>query len=96
MPLLLVSSILLMGLTCLLWRPARILLAVEAGLYLLMLVAGAMDVGRRSGWKYALTAPLIFGILHFAYGFGSLWGGVRFCMLRGRGLKKYEQMQMSR
>jgi len=95
-PLLLVSSLLLLGLAGLFWRPAWILLAAEAGLYLLGLAAGALDVGRRSGWKYVPMAPLIFGILHFAYGLGSLWGGIRFCLLRGRGMKRPEQMQMSR
>jgi GT2 family glycosyltransferase len=95
-PLLLVSSLLLLGLAGLYWRPARILLAVEAGLYLLALLAGALDVGRRSGWRYAPVAPLVFATLHFAYGSGSLWGGIRFCLLRGRGMKRPEQIQMSR
>ena len=95
-PLLLVLSLLLLGLAGLFWRPAWILLVVEAGLYLLGLAAGALDVGRRSGWRYAPVAPLVFTILHFAYGLGSLWGGIRFCLLRGHGMKRPEQMQMSR
>jgi len=95
-PLLLVLSLLLLGLAGLFWRPARILLAVEAGLYLLALAVGAFDVGRRSGWKYVPTSPLIFGILHFAYGLGSLSGILRFCVLRGRRMKRSEQIQMSR
>lgn len=95
-PLLLVSSLLLLGLAGRLWRPAWILLGIEVGLYLLGLAAGAVDVGCKSGWKYALPAPLIFGILHFAYGLGSLWGGFRFCVLRGCGMSKPEEMQMSR
>lgn len=95
-PLLLVSSSLLLGLFGRLWRPAWVLLGIEAGLYLLGLAAGAVGVGYKSGWKYALPAPLIFGILHFAYGLGSLWGGVRFCILRGHGVRKPEQVQMSR
>jgi glycosyltransferase involved in cell wall biosynthesis len=95
-PLLLVSSLLLLGLAGLLWGPVRIVLAIESGLYLLGLAAGALDVGRRSGWRYAPAAPLVFAILHFAYGSGSLWGGIRFCVLRGRGMQRPEQMQMSR
>ncbi|MHC4167780.1 MAG: glycosyltransferase family 2 protein [Planctomycetota bacterium] len=95
-PLLLALSILLLGLAGLFWRPAWILLAVEAGLYLLALAAGALDVGHRSGWPYAPVAPLVFAILHFAYGSGSLWGGIRFCVLRGRGMKRPEQIQISR
>ena len=72
------------------------MLAVEAGLYLLGLAAGALDVGRRSGWRFAPVAPLVFVILHLAYGLGSLWGGIRFCVLKGRGMRRPEQMQMSR
>ena len=95
MPLLLVSSMLLLGLAGLIWKPARVLLVVEAGLYLLALAAGALDVGCRSGWLYAPMAPIVFAILHFAYGFGSLWGGIRFCLLGSRGMKKPEQIQIS-
>ncbi|MHC4424508.1 MAG: glycosyltransferase family 2 protein [Planctomycetota bacterium] len=95
-PLLFVLSLLLLGLAGLLWRPFWILLAIEAALYVLALVTGALDVGRKSGWRYAPLAPLVCAILHFAYGLGSLWGGFRFSMLRGRGLRKPEEMQMSR
>ena len=95
-PLLLVLSLILLGLAGLLWRPARIALAVEAGLYVLTLAGGAVDVGRRSGWKFVTTSPLIFGILHFAYGLGSMWGGLRFCVLRGCRMRKPQQIQLSR
>jgi GT2 family glycosyltransferase len=95
-PLLFVLSLLFFGLAGLAWRPLWILLAVEATLYVLGLIMGAVDVGRKSGWRYAPVAPLVFAMLHFAYGTGSLWGGVRFCILKGHGMKKAEQMQMSR
>ncbi len=95
-PLLLVSSMLFFALACLAWRPLWPLLAVEAALYVLGLVIGAVDVGRKAGWRYAPAAPLVFAILHLAYGTGSLWGIVRFCILKGRGLKKPEETQMSR
>ncbi len=95
-PLLLVLSMLLLVLAGLLWRGLWILLAVEAGLYLLGLAAGALDVGRRSGWRFAPIAPLVLVILHFAYGLGSLWGGIRFCVLKGRCMRRPEQMEMSR
>jgi len=95
-PLLFVLSLLLLGLAGLLWRPLWILLAIEAALYILGLVTGAVGVGCKSGWQYAPIAPLIFTILHFAYGLGSLWGGIRFSILKGRGMKKPEEIQMSR
>ncbi|HCO94572.1 MAG TPA: glycosyltransferase family 2 protein [Phycisphaerales bacterium] len=95
-PLLFVLSLLLPGLAGFFWKPLWILLAIEAALYVLGLVIGALDVGRKSGWRYALPAPAVFVILHFAYGLGCLWGVVRFSVLRGSGMKKPEQMQMSR
>lgn len=95
-PLLFVLLLFLTGLAGFLWKPLWILLVIEAGLYLLALLTGALDVGCKSGWRYAPVAPLIFGILHFGYGLGSLWGGVRFCILDGRGMKKPEEMRMSR
>ena len=95
-PLLFVLSLLLPGLAGFLWKPLWILLAIEAAFYVLGLVIGALDVGRKSGWQYAPLAPAVFAILHFAYGSGSLWGCVRFSILRGHGMKKNEEMQMSR
>ena len=95
-PLLFVLSLLLPGLAGFLWKPLWILLAIEAVFYVLGLMIGTLDVGRKSGWRYAPLAPMVFAILHFAYGSGSLWGIVRFSILRGRGMKKPEQMQISR
>jgi len=95
-PLAFVLSLLFLASAGLLWRPLLILLAAEIILYVLALTIGAMDVGRKSGWRYAPIAPLVFALLHFAYGLGSLWGAVRFCVLRGHGMKKAEEMRMSR
>jgi glycosyltransferase involved in cell wall biosynthesis len=95
-PLFFVLSLLLLGLAGFLWKPFWILLVIESALYVLALVIGALDVGRKSGWRYTPLAPAIFAILHFAYGLGSLWGIARFSILRGSGMKRPEQMQMSR
>ena len=95
-PLVFILSLLFLGLACLAWRALWLLLAVEATLYAMGLVIGAVDVGRKAGWRYAPAAPLAFAILHFAYGTGSLWGCVRFCILKGRGLKKPQETHMSR
>ena len=95
-PLLFVSSLLMLGLAGLAWKPFWIVLAVESALYLLALAIGALDVGRKSGWRYAPIVPAIFAILHFAYGFGSLWGIVWFSVLKNRGMIKPEAVQMSR
>jgi len=69
---------------------------VFAGLYILGLLYGTYDVWRQAGFKSALIAPLIFAILHFGYGFGSLWGVVRFILFRGRGIRKPSQMRLTR
>ncbi len=95
-PLLFVLSLLLLGLAGVLWRPFWILLGFEAALYGIGLSAGAFDVGRKTGWRHAPLAPLVFVILHFGYGLGSLWGIVRFLILKRYGIKKPEEIQMSR
>ncbi len=95
-PLAFVLSLLLLGLGGLFWRPFLVFLIAEAILYALALAVGALGVGSKSGWQYAPAAPLVFALLHFGYGLGSLWGAVRFCALAGRGMKKPEETQMSR
>jgi glycosyltransferase involved in cell wall biosynthesis len=95
-PLLFILSLFSLGLVGLVWKPLWIVLTAEVILYLLALGIGTLDVGRTSGWRYAPVALVIFVILHFAYGFGSLWGLARFSILRGRSMKKLLDMQMSR
>lgn len=95
-PLLFVSSLLLLGLAGLLWRPFWNIMAIEAITYALGLAVGTIDAGRRSGWRYAPVAPLVFMILHFAYGLGCLWGGIRFSLLKRYSIKRPGEIQMSR
>ncbi len=71
---LLVSSVL--------WAPLGWVLLGFACLYALVLVLGGIDVGRRCGRSCGLLAPVVFAILHFGYGLGSLWGLVWFVFLR--------------
>ena len=95
-PLLFVLSLLLLSLAGFLWRPFWILLGLELVLYGIGLLAGAFDVGRKTGWQYAPLVPLVFVILHFGYGLGSLWAIFRFLILQRYGIKKLEEIQMSR
>ena len=95
-PLLFVLSILFLGVTGIFWNFCLYLLGIEITLYILGLIAGSLDVGRKSGWQYAPVVPLIFIILHFAYGLGSIWGIIRFYILKGRYMKKSGELQMSR
>jgi glycosyltransferase involved in cell wall biosynthesis len=64
--------------------PARWLLGGYVALYALGLAAGTAQVIRRAGLGAGLLAPLVFAILHFAYGLGSLHGIVHFVLLRRR------------
>jgi len=95
-PLLFVLALSVSGLSALFWRPLWVLLVAEMVLYTVCLSAGALDVARKSGWRYAPLAPVIFAVLHFAYGFGSLWGIIRFVILKGCAIRAPEEIQMSR
>lgn len=86
--------LILLGLT-LAWRPAAWMLATFACLYAVGLLLGALDVARRTGLKEAALAPIVFMILHFAYGIGSLRGLVWFIFLR-RGGGRPEDHALSR
>ncbi len=72
------------------------LLAGEGVVYALGLIVGAIDVGRKASFQHSIIAPLIFIILHFGYGLGSMWGIVRFVVLRGKYMPKNEQISLSR
>jgi hypothetical protein len=95
-PLLFVLSILLLGVSGIFWNISLYLLGIEVILYVLGLIVGSVDVGCKSGWQYAPVVPVVFIILHFAYGLGSIWGIVRFYMLKGWNLKRTEEFQISR
>jgi succinoglycan biosynthesis protein ExoA len=95
-PLLFVSSLLVLAVGGMAWRVLWWVLSAVLAIYAVGLVHGSMDVGRKAGWKYSVLAPVVFAILHFAYGFGSLWGVVRFVVLKGRGMRKPKDMPLSR
>ncbi|MCD4832126.1 MAG: glycosyltransferase family 2 protein [Anaerohalosphaeraceae bacterium] len=95
-PLLFVMSVLALGVLSLLWYVFWYLLVAELILYLAGIILGAIDVGRKTNWKYSLLSPVIFVILHFGYGIGCLWGFVRFILIRGKFMPKPEEVSMSR
>lgn len=80
----------------LIWSPIGYLLLVFASLYLLGLGAGTLDVMRRCGLRESLLAPIIFAILHFAYGLGSLSGIVQFVVFGRGGKVSHREYQLSR
>ncbi len=95
-PLLFVTTLLVLVIGALLWWPFRWLLAAYVALYAAGLLVGALQVARRAGLGSFLLAPLVAMILHFGYGFGSLIGVVWFVILRRRSRLRPEQHAMSR
>ena len=56
------------------WWPFALLI----GAYSAFLLAGTVVIARRQrNLRVVLRLPLVFAILHFAYGAGSLWGALR-------------------
>ena len=49
--------------------------------YIAALITGAVMVGRREGFRGFLLSPVVFSILHFSYGLGSLFGIYWFALL---------------
>lgn len=81
-PLLLVAGMGVLALAALVWGPARWLFAGTVALYLLGLLVGAVQVARRAGLRSFLLAPIVFILLHWGYGLGSLKGVLWFVILR--------------
>jgi len=78
------------------WKPIGFLLAAELIVYLLGLLAGAVGIACKFGWQYAMLSPLVFIMLHFAYGLGSIWGVIRLVVFRGWMMKKAKDARLSR
>ncbi len=57
---------------------ARLVLVLVAGSYLVANSAASIGVAGGHGWRHLARLPLIFAILHLAYGSGFLVGLIRF------------------
>jgi len=95
-PLLFAGSLLVLAAAGFFWRPFWWLLGAELVLYAVGIAYGSIDVAGKAGLKYLPPAPIVFLILHFGYGLGSLWGLVRFVLLRGWKMKRAEEFNLSR
>ncbi len=94
-PLLFVITWLILILGALTWSPLQWLLGAAAIGYTALLALGGVDVARRFGLPEAILAPVVFAILHFSYGLGSLHGLVHFVLLRRKPIRPEDQ-SMSR
>lgn len=95
-PLLFVLSIILLFIAGLLHNIFWNILLLELVVYTLGLIIGAIGVAKKAGIRYAIIAPVVFFILHFAYGLGSIWGIIQFIILKGRFVKRPEEIKLSR
>ncbi|MCA9049013.1 MAG: glycosyltransferase family 2 protein [Planctomycetaceae bacterium] len=85
-PMFFVSAVLLTALVAAAFPVLRIPAIVFAVAYMTALLSGAAMVARRTGPAGFLLSPMVFAILHFSYGFGSLFGILWFSVLRRRTL----------
>ena len=56
------------------WRPARWLLGLAAGAYGLANIAASLLTAKRGGWRFLPVLPLVFAVIHLAWGTG-FWVG---------------------
>ena len=80
-PMLFVLTLTGLIVSALLWPPSRIVLWSVLVAYAVTLLLGAIQVARRLGVTSALLSPVVFLILHLAYGIGCCCGLVRFGVL---------------
>lgn len=59
--------------------------------YLLAAFASALKGGRTLGFKAIILLPLVFAVMHLSYGFGFLWGLIKFSQRWGDKLGKVTQ-----
>jgi cellulose synthase/poly-beta-1,6-N-acetylglucosamine synthase-like glycosyltransferase len=78
------------------WQPAKYALAAYAGLYIMVLLAGAVMAIRKNGFAAGIATPIVFPIIHFACGLGSLAGVWRFAIRGGRGAGKISELKITR
>jgi glycosyltransferase involved in cell wall biosynthesis len=74
-PLAFVASLLVTAALGLLWAPFFWLFLTILGSYVLVSLAASFQIAwREHDPRYLILMPFVFGMLHFGYGLGSLWG----------------------
>ena len=56
------------------YTPMFLLLALVVGLYAFAAIAATVSACIRFGWKYGLTLPMMFFLVHISYGWGTIVG----------------------
>ncbi|MGE5801469.1 MAG: glycosyltransferase family 2 protein [Gemmatimonadota bacterium] len=69
---------------------ARLLLGTTVAVYLLPVLACALSIWRKAGWRTAAALALVFPVLHLSYGFGFLKCALQLALGSGRGARQVE------
>lgn len=73
-----IASLAVLILLSLLLPAARVLLAIEMGLYVIANLAASFLTAKKDGWRYLAYLPVTYAILHVSYGAGFLKGMAKF------------------
>jgi succinoglycan biosynthesis protein ExoA len=73
-----VATLIILSVLSLFFAPARLLLALEVGAYLVANLGASLLTTAKTGSQYFIYLPLAFAILHVSYGSGFLYGLVKF------------------
>jgi glycosyltransferase involved in cell wall biosynthesis len=72
------------------------ILGTIIGIYLIISMFFSLRISLKKGLKYFIILPLVFGTLHFAYGFGFLKGIWDFVILKKHKKKTIEDVPLTR
>jgi len=72
------------------------ILGTIIGIYLIVSMFFSLRISLKKGLKYFIILPLVFGTLHFAYGFGFLKGIWDFVILKKHKKKTIEDVPLTR
>jgi len=73
-PLVFVSSLMLLPLISILWGPARVLFFAVLGLYVFAILLFSFVAWQEQPGRHVILLPLVFAVLHISYGIGSIRG----------------------
>ncbi len=77
-PVFFVLSLIVTGLTAVVWLPSLFFFLFIVTLYLFLSILVSIKLASLHGWSFFWRLPLIFALLHLSYGMGFLYGVVRF------------------
>jgi glycosyltransferase involved in cell wall biosynthesis len=95
-PLAFVSLWIVLGIAAFFTITGKVMLGGFSVFYSSVLIFGLLDVARKKEWRSALLSPIIFIILHFSYGIGSLYGIVWWVILGKKPSFNHSASKLSR